>query len=199
MCPARLFIIGEGEILSKKKTTQGDATSMDAYALGILPLLQFLLNCISVNKLNTNDVTFADGITVAGKFSCIKDQQSQLTSISPKYGYFPKASKSYLIVKGNQLTNAIALFDNSNVNITVKGKRHFEAIIGSDGYKREYVDELAKDWNSHLWMLSTVVESHRRVAYSAFVGGFNNKLCYFIRTILDISNFLLPIEDTIRN
>ena len=91
------------------------------------------------------------------------------------------------------------MFDNSNVNITVKGKRHFEAIIGSDGYKREYVDKLAKDWNSQLWMLSTVVENHRRVAYSAFVGSFKNKLYYFIRTILDISNFLLPIEDTIRN
>ena len=70
----------------------------------------------------------------------------------PKYGYFPKASKSYLIVK----EDATALFDNSNVNITVEEKRHLGAIFGSDGYKREYVDELVKDWNSQLCMLSIV-------------------------------------------
>ena len=39
MCPARLFIIG-------------DSTPMGAYALAILPLLHFMLDLISVNKLN---------------------------------------------------------------------------------------------------------------------------------------------------
>ena len=48
---------------------------------------------------------------------------SQLTFIGPKFGYFPKASKSYLTVKENQLPNATRLFDNSNVNITVEEKR----------------------------------------------------------------------------
>ena len=37
------------------------------------------------------------------------------------------------------------LFDNSNVNITVEGKRHLGAIVGSEIYKREYVDNLVKD------------------------------------------------------
>ena len=72
MCPARLFIIG-GELLPKEGTTQGDPTSMGAYALGILPLLQFLLNYISVNELNAKEVAFADDFTVAGKLSSIKD------------------------------------------------------------------------------------------------------------------------------
>ena len=51
MCPARLFIISGGELLPKEGTTQGDRTSVGAYTLGILPLLQFLLDFISVNKL----------------------------------------------------------------------------------------------------------------------------------------------------
>ena len=33
--PARLFIIGGGEILSKEGTTQGNPTAMGAYALEI--------------------------------------------------------------------------------------------------------------------------------------------------------------------
>ena len=76
------------------------------------------------------------------------------------------------------------LFDNSNVNITVEGKRHFGAIIvGSEIYKREYVDDLVKDWNSQLCILSTIAESQPQAAYSAFVSGFKNKLSYFMRTI----------------
>ena len=39
---------------------------MGAYALGMLPLLQFLLNFISVNELNAKEVAFADEFTVAG-------------------------------------------------------------------------------------------------------------------------------------
>ena len=85
----------------------------------------YLLDFISVYELNAKEVAFADDFTVAGKLSSIKDYWSQLTSIGPKYGYFPKASKSYLIVKEDQLPSAITLFHNSNVNITVEGKKAF--------------------------------------------------------------------------
>ena len=71
MCPARKFIIGGGELLSKEGTTQGDPTSMGAYAFGILPLFQFLLDFISVNELSVKEVAFADDFTVAGKLSNI--------------------------------------------------------------------------------------------------------------------------------
>ena len=98
MCPARLFIISGGELLSNVGTTEGDPTSMGAYALGILTLLQFLLDFIS-NELNTKEVASADDYRVAGKLSSIKHYWIQLTSINPKYDYFLKASKSYLIAK----------------------------------------------------------------------------------------------------
>ena len=73
------------------------------------------------------------------------------------------------------------------------------AIVGNDGYKREYANELVKNWNSQLCMLSTVAKSQPQAAYSAFVNGFKNKLSYFMRTIPDISNLLRLINDTIRN
>ena len=37
------------------------------------------------------------------------------------------------------------LLGNSNVNIKAEGKRHLGAIVGSEIYKREYVDNLVKD------------------------------------------------------
>ena len=91
------------------------------------------------------------------------------------------------------------LLDNSNVNIKAEGKRHLRAIVGGEIYKREYVDDLVKDWNSQLCMLSTVAECQPQAAYSVFVSGFKNKLSYSMRTISDISNLLILIKDTIRN
>ena len=101
-----MCIIGGGELLFKEGTTHGDPTSMGAFAIGVLLLLQFLLDFISVNEVNAKEVAFADDFTVAGKFSSIKDYWSQVTFIVPKYGYFLKASKCYLIVKEDQLPNA---------------------------------------------------------------------------------------------
>ena len=123
---------------------------------------------------------------------------SQITFIGAKFGYFPKPSKSYLTVKEDQLPNAATLFDNSDVNITVEEKRHLGAIVGSEMYKGEYVNDLVKDCNSQLCISSTVVESRPKAACWTFVSNFKNKLTYFIITISDISNLLIPIEDTIR-
>ena len=131
-----------------------------------LKRVQYLLDFISVNELNAKEVEFADDFMVAGNLSSIKDYRSQLTSIGTKYSYFPKASKSYLRVKEDQLPNATALFHNSNVNVTVEGKRNLVAIVGSEGYKREYINELVivKDRNTQLCMLPTVAESQPQAA-----------------------------------
>ena len=48
-------------------------------------------------------------------------------------------------------------------------------------------------------MLPTIVENQPQANYSAFASDFKNKLNYIMRTILDITELLVPIEDTIRN
>ena len=96
---SRLFIVGGGEILSSERTTQGDPTAMGAYALGILPLIKFLLEFINLNDMNAKEVVFSNDFFVAGSLNSIKDYWDKLTAIGPKYGYIPKPTKSYLIVK----------------------------------------------------------------------------------------------------
>ena len=59
----------------------------------------------------------------------IRDYWGKLTVLGPKYGYIPKASKSYLIVKEDKLGEAMNVFNDSNVNITIEGKRHLGAVI----------------------------------------------------------------------
>ena len=76
--------------------------------------------------------------------------------------------KSCLLAKEDQLPNVSTLFDNSNVNIMVEGKRHLGAIAGSEICKREYVDNLVKNWNSQLCIFSTRAEGFlvQRMEYS---------------------------------
>ena len=97
--PSRLFIVGLGGIFSSEGTTYGDPTAIGAYALGILPLIKFLLEFINLNEMNAKEVVFADHFSVARNLNSIKDSWHKLTAISSKYGYFSKPAKSCLIVK----------------------------------------------------------------------------------------------------
>ena len=130
--PAKLSIIGGGEILSKEGITQGDPTAMGAYALGILPLIHFLLEFISINHRSAKEVAFVDEFTVADKLTSIRDYWGKLTVFGSKYGYFPKVSKSYLTVKEDKLGEARNVFNDSNVNITIEGKRHLGVVISNE-------------------------------------------------------------------
>ena len=103
--PARLFILGEDEILSKEGTTQGNPTSLGAYTVGILPMSHSSFDFVLTNDPQTREVGFAD-VTVVGKLAIIKYFWDKLATIGPKYGYFPKFTKSYLIVKKNCLKDA---------------------------------------------------------------------------------------------
>ena len=86
--PARLFIIGETDILLKEVTTQGDPTAMTAYALGVAPLIQHLLDITSSNKLYSKEIAYADNFIVVVKD--IKCYLEHLNSFATFFGYHPK-------------------------------------------------------------------------------------------------------------
>ena len=71
---------------------------MGAHELGILPLIKFLLEVISLNEMNAKEVVFEDDFSVADSLNSIKNYWDKLTAIGSKYGYLPKPTKSYLIV-----------------------------------------------------------------------------------------------------
>ena len=62
---ARLLIIGGTELLSKEGATKRDPTAMAAYALGVTPLIQNLLEMTSSNKLYSKETTYADVVCCA--------------------------------------------------------------------------------------------------------------------------------------
>ena len=79
--PSRLFIVGGREILSSEGRTQGDPTSMGAYALGIEALIKFLYEFINLNEMNAKELIFADDFSIAGSLNSIKDYWDKLTAI----------------------------------------------------------------------------------------------------------------------
>ena len=72
MCPARLFTVGAGELFFKEDKIQGDPTSVVVYALGILPLLQFLLHFISVNELPAKKLLLQMTLWLLANYQALK-------------------------------------------------------------------------------------------------------------------------------
>ena len=48
----------------------------------------------------------------------------------PKYGYYPKAEKSWLVVKEEKLEEAERIFLGTNVNITTDGRKYLGGLWG---------------------------------------------------------------------
>ena len=75
----------------------------------------------------------------------------------PKYGYFPKASKSILKVKGMEnLPKAKSVFKDSGIQITTEGDRHLGAVLGSEKFKHEFVKREINSWVKDVEELAVV-------------------------------------------
>ena len=70
-----------------------------------------------------------------------------------------------MIVKEDKLGKVRNVFNGSNVNVTMEGKRHLGAVIGSNEYREEYVKDLDNDWDNQLVLLSSIAESQPQAAY----------------------------------
>ena len=68
----------------------------------------------------------------------------------PKYGYFPKACKSWLVVKADKEQEARELFNGTGVNITLEGRKYLGGFVGIDEGKEKYVGELVGEWVSQI-------------------------------------------------
>ena len=97
------------------------------------------------------------------------------------------------------LEDAKTMFTDTNINIATDGRKHLGAVVGSDTYKSQYVEDLVDDWNTHLKLLSTIAATQPQAPYLTFVSVFRRKLNYFMRTIPEISHYLVSLEETLRN
>ena len=133
--PIRLFITGEGELASSEGTTQDDPLAMAMYVLALTPLI----NSLHHHQPDVSQAWFADDATAAGQLTSLLQWWRQLLSLGPLYGYYPNATKTYLIVKPQLYDSTKQIFQDTNVQITCHGQRHLGAAIGTRLFTEEYV------------------------------------------------------------
>ncbi len=108
----------------KERCMQGDPLAMAMYALAITHLIHKLRSscpCVQQVCLPTMPQV---------PLYLFKSQQ-KLSWCGPAFGYYPNASKTYLVIKEEHETQARQLFADTDVHITIQGKRHLGAAIGS--------------------------------------------------------------------
>ena len=194
--PSRLFITGGEEIASQEGTTQGDPLAMPFYAISVTPILLRLRAEMS----EICQVSFADDATGGGGLNELHSWWTRLIPEGKKYGYHVKPTKFWLILKNPcQLEQAGDLFEGASINITVRGKKHLGAVIGTQDFKTEFMEKKVEEWCKELTVLSKIAVTQPHAAYSAFLHGEQHKFTYFLRTINGIGDLLKPLDDVIDN
>ncbi len=120
--------------------------------------------------------------------------------LDQNYRYFPKASKTVLIVKKPEdLEMSKAVFAGSGVQVTSEGERHLGAVLGSDSFKAEYVSKKVLSWVKDIKDLSDIAKEEPQIAFSAYTKGLSHRWSYLQRTVGDISELFRPLEEAIRD
>ena len=168
------------------------------YALGVKPLVDELDDYIDKDLCNQS--WYADDSSAAGKLREIRKWWQKLITLGPRYGYYPKASKTHLILKDRSLISyAKSLFADTGITITTEGKRHLGAVIGSEKNKHVYVASKVKGWVDDITELSAIAREEPQAALSAFTKSICHRWTFIQRTIPNTKDFFIPLEDCIRN
>ena len=142
-------------------------------------------------------VAFADEITAAGRVDGLRKWWDELSTVGLSFGYFPKPSKSWLIVKPERYDEVVAMFNGTNIQISLEGSKHLGTVIGGENIKRTYLEEKVSTWVQELTLLSKIAITQPQAAYSCFTAGYQHKLTYFLRTISGCEEHLVPVDEVI--
>ena len=142
--------IGGSVLKSLEGTTQGDPLGMIMYALASLPLIQ------SLSSPNILQVWYADDASCAGKLNYIRSWWDMLLSTGPSYGYYPNASKTYLLVKEEHADAAREIFSDTGVSVELKGRKVLGSPIGSPEFIQESVSSSISGWVAQLELLADI-------------------------------------------
>ena len=71
------------------------------------------------------------------------------------------------MVKSQDFAEEAEQIFGKEVNITKKGKRHLEAVIGSKDYKHEYCSDKVQGWRQDVISLAEIAKTQPHAAYIA--------------------------------
>ena len=193
--PAKLHLGDGTHLLSQEGVTQGDNLAMGIYAVSS----RSLINELKTEVPDVMQVWFADDSSGGGRLERLKLWWDVLKLIGPAFGYFPKSSKTYLIVKdAAMLARAEELFIDEGVQITVEGERHIGAALGSESFRTTYVKQKVDKWVKDVEELASIAKEEPQSALSAYNTGLSQRWTFIQRTVQGISDLFTPLEEAIR-
>jgi hypothetical protein len=187
---AMLFIGGD-HILSREGTTQGDPLAMIMYAIGTLPMICRM-------KEDVIQAWYADDASAGGALATLRKWWDKLVKIGEQYGYYPNASKTWLIVKEEHANAAEDHFRHTGIRMSIDGHRHLGAALGSRHFVNDFVRSKMAEWVTEVKNLSDVALTHPQAAYAVFTHGLTSKWTFIMRTVPNIEDEFQPLEDAIR-
>ena len=180
--PAQLFVSGAVQpLLSEEGVTQGDNAAMGYYACSMMPLIMKLMLCedkAEYEKLL--QLWYADDAAAGGKLRDMLKWWSMLCETGPLYGYHPKPSKSWVIVKPQFYEKAKEMFP--DLQVTDMGHKYLGSYIGREEGKDKFVEEKVQEWIKDVEQLSDIAKREPQVAYSAYIYGLSKRWNYVCRT-----------------
>ena len=101
---------------------------MSAYGVGITPLFKLCRQ----DSPTVKQAGFADDLIGAEKLIALRKYWDSVNTYGPALGYYPKASKTWLVVKENLLEIAKQIFSGTSINITSRGRKYLGGFVGDE-------------------------------------------------------------------
>ncbi len=94
---------------------------------------------MKLSKEHTKHVWSADDASASGDLHSVRKWLDTLNNIGLDYGYYPNASKTWLVVKDGCQIKANEVFGNTQVHISEGSQRYFCSAIGKQSFVDTYV------------------------------------------------------------
>ena len=94
---------------------------MPAYGIGILPFLALIRPPQEVGEVK--QVAYADDIGGGATLELLREWWNNIEQHGPSFGYFPKAVKSWLVVKPEKYEEALQVFANIRDKYNKRGQK----------------------------------------------------------------------------
>ena len=88
-------------------------------------------------------------------------------------------------------------FHGTAIGVTVHGRKHLKAALGSQEYLKEYVNEKVSNWVNEVTKLAEFAILQPQASLAAYTFGLKHRWIYFLRTLPDIQDLLEPFEKAI--
>ena len=163
---------------------------MAMFAIAVRPLIDRLMSA------QTIQVWFADDVSSGGAILSLKKWWDLLVEHGSSFGYYPNATKTWLLVKPESLLAAQTAFGGTGVNIPTSGVRHLG--LGDRAFTHSYVAAKVDGWKAELMKLAEIARVQPHLAFCALTQRLVSRWTYLSRTVKDINTLLQPLEDILQ-